>query len=241
MSQPEDGPREPSRSIIHLDEHLVIYNKPSGELVHPGWARGEVTSMTRIRDTVGQWVHPVHRLDRGTSGALVMALDKATARALGALFAEGRVDKRYLALVRGHPEREGLVDHPVRKGEKGDARVDARTRYRRLAVCEVARCSLVVAHPLTGRLHQIRRHLRHLCHPIIGDVRYGDGRENRAYRARFDLHRLALHAEVLAFRHPVTGERLVARAPLPTDLAEPLARLGLLETARNDERPSEDA
>jgi len=214
--------------ILHLDDHLAVWDKPSGELVHPGWARGEATSMTRLRDRLGRWVYPVHRLDRGTSGALLMALDKDTAKALGVLFAEGRVDKTYLALVRGRPPEAIVVDHPVRKGERGDDRVDAITELVRLGVSDVARCSLVEARPRTGRLHQIRRHLKHLSHPIVGDVRYGDGRVNREFRARFGLHRLALHAIGLAFDDPVSGERLAVRAPLPDDLAGPLEALGLL-------------
>lgn len=214
-------------AILYVDDHLAVWNKPSGELVHPGWARGEPTSMTCLRDALGRWVYPAHRLDRGTSGALVMALDSETARALGERFAAGEVAKTYLALTRGRPPEAVVVDHPVRKGEKGDARVPAVTAFERLGVSEVARCSLVAAFPKTGRLHQIRRHLKHLSHPIVGDVRYGDGRVNRDFRARFELRRLALHAARVQLAHPATGELLDVRAPLPADLAEPLERLGL--------------
>jgi len=91
----------------------------------------------------------------------------------------------------------------------------------------VERCSLVEARPETGRFHQIRRHLKHLSHPIVGDVNYGKGDLNRLFRTRYGLHRLALHAHLLAFDHPATGRRLVVRAPLPADFAAALAALGL--------------
>ena len=213
--------------ILYVDEHLAVWDKPSGELVHPGWARGEPTSMSRLRDALGRWVYPAHRLDRGTSGVVIMALDSDTARVLGESFAQGEVVKSYLALVRGRPATEIVVDHPVRKGEKGVERVPAVTAFRRLGVSEVARCSLVEASPKTGRLHQVRRHLKHLSHPIIGDVRYGDGRVNREFRARLSLRRLCLHACRIQLTHPVTREPLDVSAPVPADLADPLRVLGL--------------
>ena len=212
--------------LLFVDEDLVVANKPSGLLVHRGWANDEDVAMTRVRDALGQRVDPVHRLDRGTSGALLFARTKAAASALGAAFEAGAVDKRYLALVRGNPPDEGVIDYPIPRSE-GGPRVDAVTRYRVVARSSVARCSLVAATPETGRLHQIRRHLRHLGHPLIGDVTYGDGAENRAYRADYDLHRLALHAVHLAFDHPIDGTRVAVTAPIPLDLAGALARLGL--------------
>lgn len=213
-------------TLLYRDDWLAAVDKPSGELVHPGWGRGEATTMSRLRDAVGRHVHPVHRLDRGASGVLLMALDPDTAARLGAAWAKGEVSKRYLALVRGSPPEEGVIDHPVRRGEVGDARVSAVTRFARLAVSPVARASLVRAEPRTGRLHQIRRHFKHLSHPLLGDVNYGDGAMNRAMR-ELGLRRLALHAEELSLPHPVTGERLVLRAPLPPDLSEVLGRLGI--------------
>jgi tRNA pseudouridine65 synthase len=213
--------------ILHLDDHLAVWNKPSGELVHPGWARGEPTSMSRLRDALGHYVYPVHRLDRGTSGAVVMARDKATAASLGAQLAAGDVHKCYLALVRGRFETELVLDHPVRKGERGPERVPATTAFLGLGTSPVARCSLVQAIPKTGRLHQIRRHLKHLSHPIVGDVRYGDGSINRAFRADHAIHRLALHASVIRFRHPETGCELTVEAPLPGELLTAFSSLGL--------------
>ncbi len=209
---------------LYLDPWLVAINKPSGEIVHRGWAKDAVTSMSRVRDALGERVFPVHRLDRATSGVLLFARDRDTARTLGEQWP--RVEKRYLALVRGHP-KSTLIDHPVRKGEKGPERVPAVTEVAWLASSEVARCSLVEARPRTGRLHQIRRHLKHVSHPLIGDVRYGKGAINRAFRTDFDLHRLALHAWRLELPHPNEERTITIVAPLPDDLAEPLAALGL--------------
>jgi tRNA pseudouridine65 synthase len=216
---------------LYCDEWLVAVAKPAGELVVPGWARGERTTMARVRNELGQWVFPAHRLDRGTSGVVLMARDAETAAALGACFREGRVRKRYLALVRGEPPESGLVEHPLRRGEHGEDRLPAATCFRRLGRSPHARCSLIEAVPLTGRLHQLRRHLRHLSHPIVGDVRYGDGRVNRAFRADWDLRRLALHAAAIALNHPVSGAPLEIAAALPDDLAAPLAALGLSDAS----------
>lgn len=219
--------------LVYSDDWLVVVNKPSGELTHPGWARGERTTMSNVRDLLGQRVQPLHRLDRATSGLLVLARDPSVTCLLGQAWQQGDVGKRYLALVRGTLDEAGVVDHPVPRGEKGSERVPALTHYRRLGRSEVARCSLAVAEPRTGRLHQLRRHFKHLSHPIVGDVRYGDGRVNREFREHWQLHRLALHAVWLEFTHPVTGARLALHAPLPGDLAEPLDRLGLLGAARD--------
>jgi tRNA pseudouridine65 synthase len=212
--------------LLYVDEYLVVANKPSGLLVHRGWDDDDDVALFRVRDAVGAQVSPVHRLDRGTSGALLFARSAEVAASLSREFEAGRVDKRYLALVRGTPPDEGLIDHPVPKKESG-ARVPARTRFRRIARSTVDRCSLVEAMPETGRLHQIRRHLKHLDHPVVGDVNYGSGAINRHYRATYQLHRLALHAHWLAFVHPVTGARLAIRAPVPEDLAAALALLAL--------------
>jgi tRNA pseudouridine65 synthase len=216
----------PDIELLHVDAHVVVANKPSGLLVHRGWDDDDDVAMFRVRDAIGQRVHPLHRLDRGTSGALVFARDPVSAAAMAAAFAEQRIDKEYVALVRGVPAAEGIVDYAIPKSEDGP-RVPAVTRFRLLGASPVERCSLVLALPETGRLHQVRRHLRHLTHPLIGDVRYGSGPLNRHYRATYDLHRLALHAWRISFVHPVTGERVDVRAPLPDDLAAPLAKVGL--------------
>jgi tRNA pseudouridine65 synthase len=212
--------------VLFLDDHLVVVNKPSGLLVHRGWGAESDVAMFRVRDQLGAHVYPVHRLDRGASGALVFARTKEAAAALASAFELRQIDKRYLALVRGTPPDAGTIDHPIPKGESGP-RVPAVTRFVRVARSGVERCSLVLAIPESGRTHQIRRHLRHLGHPLIGDVNYGRGELNRHYRARYELHRLALHASSIAFDHPATGVRLVLTAPLPEDLRLVLARLEL--------------
>lgn len=216
----------PEIELLYVDDDVVVANKPSGLLVHRGWDRDDDVALFRVRDAIGARVHPLHRLDRGTSGALVFARDPEATRALALAFEEGRVEKTYLALVRGVAPEEGTIDHPVPRAE-GKQRVPAVTRFRRVAASTVDRCSLVCAHPETGRLHQIRRHLRHITHPLVGDVNYGDGRVNRHYREAYALHRLALHALAIRFPHPRTGAPVCVRAPVPPDLAEPLARLGL--------------
>jgi len=214
----------PELPILYRDGLLLAVNKPSGIAVHRGLSRERIAVLQLARTAVGKRVYPVHRLDRATSGALLLALDSGTARRLQQKLEAGEVGKRYLALVRGIPPEEGVIDHPVPRSPRGP-RVPAVTEFRRLATFE--RYALVEARPLTGRFHQIRRHFKHLSHPLIGDVRYGKGEHNRIFRERFGLHRLALHAVELAFDHPETGERLRIVAPVPDDLAEPLRAMGM--------------
>lgn len=219
-----DGLAAGSLERLYLDEHLVVVDKPSGLAVHKGWDADPVNALKLVRRLTGRYVYPVHRLDRATSGVLVFAFDSATTALLQASFTEKKVEKRYLALVRGVTPEEGVIDHPIPKKPKGE-RVDAVTRFARRAVV-LDRYSLVLAVPETGRLHQIRRHLKHLNHPLIGDTRYGDGKENRRHREEFGLHRLALHAAWMSFPHPHGGQSIVVEAPLPDDLVAPFERMG---------------
>ena len=209
---------------LYRDEHLMIVNKPSGLSVHKGWDADPVNAVKLLRKITGRYVHPVHRLDRPTSGALVFAFDSKTASRLQEHFRDKTIDKRYVALARGVVPESIRVDHPVPKKPKGP-RVDAVTRVRRLAVIE-DRYSLVEAYPETGRLHQIRRHLKHLSHPLIGDTRYGDGSENQRFRSDFGLLRLALHAQRIEFQHPYDQTAISVIAPPPDDLRVPLERMG---------------
>jgi tRNA pseudouridine65 synthase len=220
----------PAIELLFVDAHVVVANKPSGLLVHRGWDKDDDVAMFRVRDAIGQHVHPLHRLDRGTSGALVFARTREAAAVLSKAFEAGCVEKRYLALVRGTPPEAGVVDYPIPRTE-GGPRVPATTRFVRVARSAVDRCSLVLAAPETGRLHQVRRHLRHIDHPLVGDVRHGSGTINRHYRARYDLHRLALHALRVAFDHPATGARIDVTAPVPDDLGDALELLGLPRSA----------
>jgi tRNA pseudouridine65 synthase len=215
---------------LFVDAHLVVVNKPSGLLVHRGWANDDDVAMFRVRDMLGAHVYPVHRLDRGTSGALVFARTREAAATLTASFESRQVDKRYLALVRGEPAASGTIDHPIPRsvGKYVDGpRVPAVTHYKLVARSTVDRCSLVLALPETGRGHQVRRHLRHLGHPLVGDVNYGRGEINRRYRAEYGLHRLALHALDIAFDHPVTQARVAVTALMPDDMGLALERLAL--------------
>jgi tRNA pseudouridine65 synthase len=225
----------PTLPILHLDADLVAVDKPSGLLVHrSALANDRVTCMTILRDQLGRWVYPLHRLDRGTSGVLMFGLSAESASLLGELFSERGVRKRYLAVVRGYLDGEGTIDYPL-AAEPGDAAVEAITRYRSIASVELpivvgryatARYSLVEAEPLTGRKHQIRRHMAHLRHPVIGDRVHGEGRHNRLFRDELGIDRLMLHAAEVGFTHPVTGEDLVIAAALPAEMAEVFERLG---------------
>ena len=234
-----------SLPILYQDEHLVAVNKPAGLLVHrTNLDRHETEiAMRLVRDQLGQWVYPFHRLDKATSGVLLFALDKETARRMTQSFTEGRVTKSYLAVVRGFTKDAERIDHPLREiadkmtGQNADRDKpgkEAVTEYRRLATVELphpvgryatARYSLIKASPLTGRNHQIRRHLKHIFHPVIGDTAYGDGKHNDFFRRQFDCHRLLLHAREIGFVHPYAGRLLTIEAPLDNvfnDLLEAL-------------------
>ncbi len=232
----------PPVPVLYQDRWIVAVAKPSGIAVHRGWARDGPMALQLVRDQIGARVYPVHRLDRATSGILLFALDSTTAAAASSCFAEAKVEKTYLALVRGVAPEHVVVDHPLRP-DRGRERQPAVTEIWRLSANPAEHCSLVQARPRTGRLHQIRRHLKHLSHPIVGDVRYGKGNINRHYREAWQLNRLALHAARLRLPHPVTGVALDILAPLPEDLARVLIGLELplpaLESATNGPFPGD--
>ncbi len=210
--------------ILFRDDSLLAVDKPSGLAVHRGWARERDVAVSRLRDQIGARVFPVHRLDRATSGVLLFALSADMAARACASFAAGQAEKTYLALVRGVPPAEMVIDHPLPPGEDSHApRVAAQTR---IVLREVfGRYSLVEARPLTGRLHQVRRHLKHISCPLIGDVNYGKGEHNRLFRERHGLHRLFLHATRLRLPHPVEGGPLDIGSPLPAELEAVLRAL----------------
>jgi tRNA pseudouridine65 synthase len=215
--------------FLYRDESLVIVNKPSGLSAHRGMASaGGDYVMTRVRDQLGTHVYLVHRLDRATSGAMALVTDARLVAPLQKAFEAGAVDKRYVALTRGKlPQPSLCVDYPIPRAEDSDERVDARTELTELCVM-ANRYALVEARPLTGRFHQIRRHLSHLRRPVLGDTTYGDRKENKRFRADYGLFRLALHARSLSLPHPVSGEQICVHAPLPDDLRGPLVRMGLM-------------
>lgn len=228
-----DEPRAIQPSILYRDDALLIMNKPAGFVVHRGWAKDRVTLLDVARELAGSWVYPAHRLDRQTSGVLIFGLSAEVARHLERQLAESRVHKRYLALVRGMTPDACFIDHPLAK-EKGKDKLPSQTEVRRLTHFEVTndetgisrRYSWVEARPLTGRPHQIRRHLKHISHPIVGDVRYGKAEHNQLFRRRFGLERMVLHAAHVTLSHPLDGRALALDAPLPPELAGLLAKLG---------------
>lgn len=218
------GPTEVSLQpeILARSEDWVVVAKPSGVVVHRSeMGRERAPLLQQVRDMVGQWVHPVHRLDRGTSGCLLFALRREALPGLVEALRAG--EKRYLALVRGHVRsREPvLVDRPV-KSSRGVLQ-EARTRLVPVAGSVEPRASLVLAQPETGRFHQIRRHLRDLSHPVLGDSTHGDTRVNRAWREGWGLHRLALHCSALDL--PLSEGRIRVVCPLPDDLGAVLRRM----------------
>ncbi|MGE5453286.1 MAG: pseudouridine synthase [Acidobacteriota bacterium] len=216
--------------ILYQDEHLVAIHKPAGWLVHRTGLDADETRFVvqTLRDQLGQRVYPVHRLDKGTSGVLLMALSSDVARSLVQAFEGRRVYKSYLAMVRGWPEDRFVVDHALRPDDApADAPAQsAQTRFECVARLSLpvpvdrypsTRVALVRAEPLTGRRHQIRRHLKHVSHPIIGDATHGKGAHNRWWAHHLGRQRLWLHAQTLALTHPVTGAAL----QIHSDLAEP--------------------
>lgn len=223
-----------SLPILYQDEYLVAVNKPAGLLVHrTNIDRHETEHALQIaRDQLGQWVYPFHRLDKPTSGVLLFALDPETGRRMTESFSDEKIAKHYIAIVRGITKEEERIDHPLKEqwDKMGDQRADkdkpakqAVTEYKRLATVELpypvgryatARYSLARVAPLTGRMHQIRRHMKHIFHPVIGDTGYGDGKQNVFFREHFNCYRLLLHAHTLSFKHPYTEQQLQIQAPL---------------------------
>lgn len=194
--------------VLHHDQRFVAVDKPAGMVVHRSeWCPGGEPVLQRLRDQIGQRLYPVHRLDRATSGVLVFALDPDAARHVSTQFAMHTVDKRYLAIVRGWPDVEGVVDSPLAEDPSAPAHA-AVTEYRRLDTVELpiavgryatSRYALMAVRPRTGRMHQIRRHFAHLRHPVVGDVRHGDGRHNRMWREVLERPGMMLRSVSLTF------------------------------------------
>lgn len=217
--------------ILYQDDYLVVMDKPPGLLVHrsPIDKRETEFAVQKLRDVVGRHVFPVHRLDRPTSGVLVFAFNGPTASKMGQAMMAKQVGKEYMALTRGWLKGAGLIDYALRfKADKyADAhRVkpvepqDASTEYSAVKHYRLpfsvgrypeARYTLVNLRPLTGRKHQLRRHLVHLRHPIIGDTTHGDGKQNKFAREELGFQHLALSCTGMTFNHPVTGEVVSVR------------------------------
>jgi tRNA pseudouridine65 synthase len=234
--------------MLYRDSHLVAVHKPSGLLVHrTNLDRHETRfAMQMVRDQLGCRVYPVHRLDKGTSGILLFALQPEVAQDLMRQFETQQVAKTYVAVVRGHPAERGEINHPLARirddyewagNDRASEAQAAVTRYRTLATAECAVCvdkyptsryALLELEPLTGRRHQLRRHLKHLSHPIIGDSTYGKGRHNRFFQSAFGCRRMLLASVSLQLAHPVTQQALSLVAPLADDFVPVLKSLGML-------------
>lgn len=222
--------------VLYRDDVLAVVDKPAGLMVHDSaLARGETDfAADRLREQFGRPVFLVHRLDRATSGCLLLAFDRETASALGRTLMSQDVEKTYWAICRGWPEAEFVVDHPLDGGPGKPQKKPAVTAFRTLATVELeipssgfstSRYAWLEAQPRTGRFRQIRRHLKHVSHHLIGDTSHGDGRHNRAFRM-MGIHRMLLHARALSFPHPATGTAMRVEAPVHGEFAKALALFG---------------
>lgn len=227
----------PALDILYRDDALIAVDKPGGLLVHRSLIDKHETrfAVQLLRDQIGQRVYPLHRLDKPTSGVLLFALSEDAARRMGAAIESDAVRKTYLAVVRGYTDERGRIDYPLR--EEPDRMTDALadmhkpaqpavTEYRRLAMLELpvsdgrhptSRYSLLAVLPRSGRRHQIRRHMKHIFHPVVGDTTHGDGRHNRIFREHLHCQRLLLTAFEVCFTHPDTGAEVRIRAPLDAE------------------------
>ncbi|TKB45951.1 tRNA pseudouridine(65) synthase TruC [Thalassotalea mangrovi] len=228
----EDVP--PVLDILYQDEYLVAVSKPSGLFVHRSYLdrHEKYFALQLVRDQVGQYVYPLHRLDRPTSGVLLFALSQDVARLMGEQFSENRIRKTYLAMCRGYTPESGLIDYPLKEklDKLGDKFVSedkpaqqAVTEFVTLAQASLpiplgkfptVRYSLLQLNPKTGRRHQLRRHMAHLRNPILGDINYGDNKQNPFFGQHFGFRRLMLHAWQLEFTHPISQQVVNICAPL---------------------------
>jgi tRNA pseudouridine65 synthase len=222
--------------VIFQDEAIIIVNKPPGVLVHRTGLDSRETFflLQEVRNLVGGHVYPVHRLDRKTSGIILFAKSGGVSAVLNSQFRDQQVKKTYLAIVRGYTPDEGTIDYPLR--DEKDRLKDAITHFTTLKKSEIpvssgkfetSRYSLVSLKPVTGRMHQLRRHMSHIFHPIIGDRPHGCNKQNRFFKEYFDLEQMLLHASEISFAHPETNLSLHFTAPLPPEFARITALLRL--------------
>lgn len=230
--------------VLYQDDDMVAINKPEKWLVHRSAIDKHETRfvLQTLRDQIEQAVYPVHRLDKPTSGVLLFALNSRSAKAIAQQFTEHRIDKRYLAICRGHITPCTRLNYPLipkddfksKKPTKPKQAQSAETYFKCLERYELpvdidrypqSRYSLVEAKPVTGRKHQLRRHLKHLSHPIIGDPKYGKSNHNRYFAEVLAAPRLLLHCKRLVLRQPATQQLVSIEAPLKGDFAQLLATL----------------
>lgn len=207
--------------IIYQDDYLVAINKPHGLLVHQSPIARDASefAIQLLRDQIDKKVYPVHRIDRKTSGILLFALDKEVNKNLTEQLTLKTVEKKYWAIVRGYTPDEQLIDYALYK-DNGTLQ-EAQTRIKTLAKVEIdipsgkhstSRYSFVEASPLTGRMHQIRKHMAHILHPIIGDRPHGCNKQNKIWLEKFKINTMLLHAQKLVFTHPISNEKVVLTA-----------------------------
>ena len=221
--------------IIYQDEYLVAINKPHGLVVHRSDYIGDVDvfAVQELRNQIGQLVYPCHRIDRKTSGVLLFALASEVNALMHKQFAENKVKKKYLAIVRGYTDDSGWIDYPL-TNEKGTVK-EAITGYSTLKRAELdipsgnfktSRYSLVEAYPQTGRLHQIRKHFAHIFHPIIGDRPHGCNKQNKLFKNKFEMSTMMLHAAEIVFNHPVTEKEVTIQANIYSQFNRMLNLMG---------------
>jgi len=222
--------------ILYRDEHLIAINKPHGLLVHRSSIAADTSefALQLLRDQIGQAVYPAHRLDRKTAGVLLFSLDKITDKLIQPLFAEKKIDKEYLAILRGYCPEQDTIDYPLTK-ENGTVQ-DAVTHFTRLSIAEIdvpqgkfntSRYSLVKANPETGRMHQLRKHFAHIMYPIIGDRPHGCNKQNKLWKERFEMDTMLLHASKLTFIHPHLGKEICIQASFQPEFLRVLEILQL--------------
>ncbi|MFT4937105.1 MAG: tRNA pseudouridine65 synthase [Paraglaciecola sp.] len=240
-----------SLDIIFQDEFMVAIDKPSGLLVHRSPIDRHETrfAVQLLRDQIGQHVFPVHRLDRPTSGVLLFALSADIARLLNQQFARQEITKTYFAIVRGHAPDAGVIDYALKEkldkiadkmADQNKPAQEAVTSYQTLSRFELpfavsrypsARYSLLKLQPKTGRKHQLRRHMAHINHPIVGDTNHGDGKHNKFIREQYGFSGLALTCYSMAILHPITQQQIVLKCEFDASMKSLLNTWG---TSSND-------
>lgn len=221
--------------IIYQDENIVAINKPHDLVVHQSYYVGnaDAFAVQVLRDQLGVYVYPCHRIDRKTGGVLLFALNKEYDRLMQQEFAQNRVKKKYLAVVRGYTEDTGIIDYPL-INEKGKSQ-EAITEYKTIRNVELdipfgkfrtSRYSLVEVKPQTGRMHQIRKHLAHINHPIIGDRPHGCNKQNKLFKEKFEMTTMMLHASEVVFKHPDTNSKIKITANLQSEFRRMISIMG---------------
>lgn len=229
--------------ILYQDEYIIAINKPHGLLVHrsPIATNTDEFAVQLLRNQLGKWVYPAHRLDRKTGGVLLFALNEDVNKMLQQQFYEQKIHKVYHAIVRGFTDEEGIINYPLKKDD-GTIQ-EAITRYKTIAKSEIdvglgkhatSRYSLVEVYPETGRMHQIRKHFAHIFHPIIGDRPHGCNKQNKLFKEKWNMQTMMLHASELSFIHPVSQQKIKIKSPVQEEFKRMLSTLKLSRYGSNN-------